>query len=73
MNDDATVYRVQFSSSSARIGDLAQSVFAHRLKLVGAMIIHGNFPSPVTIGATRRAAARIAELPFVGGVDAISD
>ncbi|MBF6353204.1 hypothetical protein IU449_01335 [Nocardia higoensis] len=82
MQQSATgVFRVRFAPSiSAEPGGLAgpapsdePAQFARELKAAGAMVVHGAYPDPVTIGASRAAAARIGNLSFVEVVDPLVD
>lgn len=80
MQQSATgVFRVRFAPliSAAPAGAPARSdehaEFARQLKAAGAMVVHGVYPDPVTISASRDAAERIADLSFVEFVDLLVD
>lgn len=71
MQDDSTVFRVRFIPLIDKPSGDDESEFTDRLKSVGAMVIYGEYPDAVTIGATTQAADHIAELPFVRTVDVV--
>lgn len=83
MQQSATgVFRVRFAPliSAGLGGDPADPAgfdepaeFARQLKAAGAMVVHGAYPGPVTIGASRAAAELIAGLSFVEFVDPLVD
>lgn len=54
-------------------GGYAGDEFARELRAAGAMVVHGAYPAPVTIGASRDAADRIGNLSFVTDVDPLVD
>ncbi|WP_157172100.1 hypothetical protein [Nocardia higoensis] len=78
MQQSATgVFRVRFAplidadpgGGLAGVAVDEPATFARELKAAGAMVVHGAYPDPVTIGASRDAADRIGSLSFVEVVD----